>query len=94
MVLCAIFVRMKRLLFCSSVSPTLVMALLLSIVQPAAAQSFTKRGVYGFLQLPASAEVAALGGRTVSYISQNPAMVFSNPGLFGQEMRGKLSLLS
>ncbi len=68
------------------------MALLLSIVQPAAAQSFTKRGVYGFLQLPASAEVAALGGRTVSYISQNPAMVFSNPGLFGQEMRGKLSL--
>lgn len=58
----------------------------------ASAQQLSKKEVYGFLQLPASAEAAALGGRTVSYISENPAMVFSNPGLYGQEMRGKLAL--
>lgn len=46
--------------------------------------------VYGFLRLPASSEVVMVGGASVSYPTQDPLMVFSNPGLYGQEMAGRL----
>ncbi len=36
---------------------------------------------YSFLQLPASAHVASLGGRNISLMSNEPSFVFENPAL-------------
>lgn len=66
------------------------LALIVSITT-AFAQS-PSREAYHFLNLPATAEAAAVGGKSVSLISTNPGLVFDNPGLYGQESTGRLYL--
>jgi hypothetical protein len=49
-------------------------------------------GVYGFLRLPASAHVSALGGYNVSIVELDPSTVFHNPALLGGEMDGLINV--
>lgn len=56
----------------------------------AAAQNQTS--AFGFLELPQSSHEAALGGRNVSIIGQDPAMSFSNPATLSYTDRRQLGL--
>jgi hypothetical protein len=47
---------------------------------------------YGFLRLPTSAHVSALGGYNVSIVEVDPSMVFYNPALLGGEMDGMINV--
>jgi long-subunit fatty acid transport protein len=47
---------------------------------------------YGFLRLPASAHISALGGYNVSMVEIDPSTVFSNPALLGGEMDGMINV--
>lgn len=47
---------------------------------------------FGFLRLPASTRVSALGGYNLSLVEAEPALVFHNPALLGGETDGKLSV--
>lgn len=60
--------------------------------RPAAAQQLGGRTVFPFLDLPPSAQLAALGGMNVSARNDDPTMLFGNPALLNPEMDGRLSL--
>lgn len=47
---------------------------------------------YGFLRLPSSSHVNALGGHTVSLIEPDPSLGFHNPALLGGEMDNMVNL--
>jgi hypothetical protein len=47
---------------------------------------------YGFLRLPTSAHISALGGYNVSMAELDPSTVFYNPALLGGEMDGMINL--
>lgn len=47
---------------------------------------------YGFLRLPSSSHVNALGGYNVSIIEADPALGFHNPALLGGEMDNMVNL--
>ncbi|MDR2146008.1 MAG: type IX secretion system protein PorQ [Tannerella sp.] len=47
---------------------------------------------YGFLRLPSSAHVSALGGYNVSLVELDPSTAFHNPALMGGEMDGMISV--
>jgi len=59
---------------------------------PAAAQQLGGGSVFPFLDLPASAQQAALGGTNVSNRNDDPLMLFANPGLLNEGMDGRLAL--
>jgi len=61
-------------------------------VRPAAAQQLGGRTVFPFLNLPPSAQLAALGGMSVSARNDDPTMFFGNPALLNPEMDGRLAL--
>ena len=58
----------------------------------AAAQQLGGRTVFPFLDLPPSAQLAALGGMSVSARNDDPTMLFGNPALLNAEMDGRLAL--
>ncbi|GAA4346600.1 type IX secretion system protein PorQ [Hymenobacter saemangeumensis] len=58
---------------------------------PAAAQ-LGGRAVFPFLDLPAGAQQAALGGTNVSNRNDDTSMLFANPALLNDEMDGRLAL--
>ena len=60
--------------------------------QLATAQQIGGRRVFPFLDLPAGAQQAALGGTNVSARNDDPTMLFANPALLNPEMDGRLSL--
>ncbi len=47
---------------------------------------------YGFLRLPSSSHVNALGGQNVSLIECDPSLGFHNPALLGGEMHNMVNL--
>ncbi|MDR0835696.1 MAG: type IX secretion system protein PorQ [Tannerella sp.] len=47
---------------------------------------------YGFLRLPTSAHISALGGYNVSIAEIDPSTVFHNPALLGGEMDGMINV--
>ena len=59
---------------------------------PAAAQQLGGRAVFPFLDLPPSAQLAALGGMSVSARNDDPTMLFGNPALLNADMDGRLAL--
>jgi hypothetical protein len=59
---------------------------------PAAAQQIGGRAVFPFLDLPPSAQLAALGGMSVSARNDDPTMLFGNPALLNPDMDGRLAL--
>jgi hypothetical protein len=59
---------------------------------PAAAQQLGGKAVFPFLDLPASAQQAALGGTNVSNRNDDPLMLFANPGLLNADMDGRLAI--
>jgi len=61
-------------------------------LRPAAAQQLGGRVVFPFLDLPPSAQLAALGGMNVSARNDDPTMLFGNPALLNEEMDGRLAL--
>ncbi|MBC8084833.1 MAG: PorV/PorQ family protein, partial [Hymenobacter sp.] len=61
-------------------------------LRPAAAQQLGGRTVLPFLDLPPSAQLAALGGMNVSARNDDPTMLFGNPALLNPEMDGRLAL--
>ena len=61
-------------------------------LRPAAAQQLGGRAVFPFLDLPPSAQLAALGGMSVSARNDDPAMLFGNPALLNADMDGRLAL--
>ena len=62
------------------------------MVRPAAAQQLGGRTVFPFLDLPPSAQQAALGGMSVSARNDDPSMLFASPALLNPEMDGRLAL--
>ena len=60
--------------------------------QSAAAQQLGGRTVFPFLNLPAGAQQAALGGHNVSNRNDDPTMLFANPALLNADMDGRLAL--
>ena len=58
----------------------------------AAAQQLGGRAVFPFLDLPPSAQLAALGGMSVSARNDDPTMLFGNPALLNADMDGRLAL--
>jgi hypothetical protein len=58
----------------------------------AAAQQIGGRTVFPFLDLPPSAQQAALGGMSVSARNDDPTMLYGNPALLNAEMDGRLAL--
>ncbi|MBD2768234.1 type IX secretion system protein PorQ [Hymenobacter sp. BT664] len=61
-------------------------------LRPAAAQQLGGRTVFPFLDLPPSAQLAALGGMSVSARTDDPTMLYGNPALLNAEMDGRLAL--
>ena len=61
-------------------------------LRPAGAQQLGGRTVFPFLDLPASAQQAALGGTNVSNRNDDPSMLFANPALLNPEMDGRIAL--
>jgi hypothetical protein len=61
-------------------------------LRPAAAQQLGGRTVFPFLDLPQGAQMAALGGMSVSARNDDPTMLFGNPALLNSEMDGRLAL--
>lgn len=61
-------------------------------LRPAAAQQIGGRTVFPFLNLPPSAQLAALGGMNVSARNDDPTMLFGNPALLNSDMDGRLAL--
>ncbi|WP_201983497.1 type IX secretion system protein PorQ [Hymenobacter rubidus] len=57
-----------------------------------AAQQLGGRTVFPFLDLPPSAQLAALGGMSVSARNDDPTMLFGSPALLNPEMDGRLAL--
>jgi hypothetical protein len=62
------------------------------LAMPAAAQQLGGGSVFPFLDLPASAQQAALGGTNVSNRNDDPLMLFANPGLLNADMDGRLAI--
>ena len=60
--------------------------------RPLAAQQLRGRTVFPFLDLPPSAQLAALGGMNVSARNDDPTMLYGNPALLNEEMDGRLAL--
>lgn len=50
------------------------------------------RSIYGFMTLPSSARVSALGGMAIAHSDGDVAQIFSNPSLLNDQMSGKFSL--
>ena len=61
-------------------------------LRPAAAQQLGGRTVFPFLDLPPSAQLAALGGMSVSARNDDPTMLYGNPALLNADMDGRLAL--
>ncbi len=61
-------------------------------MRPAAAQQIGGRTVFPFLDLPPSAQLAALGGMSVSARNDDPTLLFGNPALLNADMDGRLAL--
>ena len=61
-------------------------------LRPATAQQLGGRTVFPFLDLPPSAQLAALGGMSVSARNDDPTMLYGNPALLNSEMDGRLAL--
>ncbi|WP_231590679.1 type IX secretion system protein PorQ [Hymenobacter terrenus] len=61
-------------------------------LRPAGAQQIGGRTVFPFLDLPPSAQLAALGGMSVSARNDDPTMLFGNPALLNPDMDGRLAL--
>lgn len=61
-------------------------------LRPVAAQQLGGRTVFPFLDLPPSAQLAALGGMSVSARTDDPTMLFGNPALLNADMDGRLAL--
>ena len=61
-------------------------------LSPATAQQLGGRAVFPFLDLPPSAQQAALGGMNVSARNDDPTMLYGNPALLNEEMDGRLAL--
>ena len=61
-------------------------------LRSAAAQQLGGRTVFPFLDLPPSAQLAALGGMSVSAWNDDPTMLYGNPALLNSEMDGRLAL--
>lgn len=51
-----------------------------------------KSGVFGFLELPVSSRINALGGENVSVVERDVSLVFHNPAFLGPEMDMDLHL--
>ena len=61
-------------------------------LRPVAAQQLGGRTVFPFLDLPPSAQLAALGGMSVSARTDDPTMLFGNPALLNADMDGRFAL--
>ena len=60
--------------------------------RPAAAQQLGGRTVFPFLSLPPSAQLAALGGMSVSARNDDPSLLYGSPALLNADMDGRLAL--
>ncbi|MBW3127843.1 type IX secretion system protein PorQ [Hymenobacter profundi] len=69
----------------------IVSVLVVGTAKPAAAQIGGRRA-FSFLNVPAGAKLAALGGANVSSRDADGTMLFANPALLNQEMDGRLAL--
>jgi len=85
-----IFNRMKQLFARRILGLGFSLALMTTL--PAAAQQLGGSAVFPFLDLPASAQQAALGGTNVSNRNDDPLMLFANPGLVNADMDGRLAI--
>ena len=61
-------------------------------LRPAAAQQIGGRAVFPFLALPPSAQLAALGGMSVSARNDDPSLLYGNPAALNADMDGRLAL--
>ena len=61
-------------------------------LRSATAQQLGGRAVFPFLDLPAGAQQAALGGTNVSNRNGDPTMLFASPALLNADMDGRLAL--
>ena len=61
-------------------------------LRPVAAQQLGGRTVFPFLDLPPSAQLAALGGMSVSARNDDPTRLYANPALLNPDMDGRLAL--
>jgi len=61
-------------------------------LRPVVGQQLGGRTVFPFLDLPPSAQLAALGGMSVSARTDDPTMLFGNPALLNADMDGRLAL--
>lgn len=69
-----------------------VFLLILTISLPLFVQAQESQEVYGFLRLPVSAHVAALGGDNVTIADDDPTVIFHNPALIGNVSDKSLNL--
>ena len=60
--------------------------------RPVAAQQLGGRTVFPFLSLPPSAQLAALGGMSVSARNDDPTLLYGSPALLNADMDGRLAL--
>lgn len=70
----------------------LLFSLLLSFLMHQATCQVGGRGTYGFLNLPNSARVSALGGKLISIDDDDLNLVFNNPALLNREMHHHIVL--
>ena len=68
------------------------LSLLLGLLRPAGAQQLGGRTVFPFLDLPPSAQLAALGGMSVSARNDDPGLLYGSPALLNADMDGRLAL--
>lgn len=66
--------------------------LFITLITFCSVKSQTGSAVYSFLDLPASAHIAAMGGTNVSSASQDVNFSFNNPALLNQETKNTLGL--
>ena len=75
-----------------SVRAIIGVGLLWGLLRPAAAQQLGGRTVFPFLDLPPGAQLAALGGMSVSARNDDPSMLYASPALLNADMDGRLAL--
>jgi hypothetical protein len=66
--------------------------LLIYFCLPACVFAQDGNDTYGFLRLPSSAHISALGGYNVSIVELDPSTVFHNPALLGGEIDGMINV--